>query len=126
MKTSILQSVLGSALVFLTAQQAEASHAHRHHHLHRQPGSRHVHGHHGSNETVDASHPVEKRSTCSLPDHPDLVNVAGAQNNGFAMSPDQPCTPGKYCPFACVPGKVMAQWDPDSKYSYPESMVSNC
>jgi hypothetical protein len=41
------------------------------------------------------------------------------------MSPDEPCTTGKYCPLACVPGKVMAQWRPNTSYSYPESMVSS-
>jgi len=44
-------------------------------------------------------------------------------NNGFAMAGDVSCSDGKYCPYACVPGKVMAQWQPNSKYVYPESMV---
>lgn len=39
------------------------------------------------------------------------------------MSPDEPCTPGKYCPYACPPGQLMNQWDPDAKaYTYPASM----
>ncbi|KAK2071096.1 hypothetical protein P8C59_005547 [Phyllachora maydis] len=45
-----------------------------------------------------------------------------ASNNGFAMSPDQPCVEYGYCPIACKPGKVMAQWQPHTSYKYPESM----
>lgn len=38
------------------------------------------------------------------------------------MSPDQACTSGNYCPYACAPGKLMAQWDPSAKtYDYPKS-----
>lgn len=30
-----------------------------------------------------------------------------------------------YCPYACPPGMLMAQWDPDAtEYKYPQSMVS--
>jgi hypothetical protein len=47
-------------------------------------------------------------------------------NNGFAMSPDEPCVDGTWCPIACKPGKVMAQWKPGTTYSYPESMVRCC
>lgn len=68
---------------------------------------------------------VEKRgSTCSLPDHSDLVRVPGDKNGGFAMSPDQACEDGMYCPIACKPGMVMAQWKADTTYEYPDSMVS--
>ncbi|ODV78555.1 uncharacterized protein CANTADRAFT_53707 [Suhomyces tanzawaensis NRRL Y-17324] len=60
--------------------------------------------------------------TCSLPTDGDLVKISGASNDGWAMSPDQKCTAGSYCPYACPPGKVMAQWDPSAKsYTYPES-----
>jgi hypothetical protein len=38
------------------------------------------------------------------------------------MSPDQPCLPGNYCPIACKPGMVMAQWDPDSNYQSSSRM----
>lgn len=38
------------------------------------------------------------------------------------MSPDQPCTPGNWCPYACPPGQLMAQWDPEAtSYTYPQS-----
>ncbi|SPO06011.1 related to UTH1 protein [Cephalotrichum gorgonifer] len=103
---------IAAALVLLCG---EAAFAHRH--LHR----RHVHSH--SPKRAQPSPEVEKReATCSLPDHSDLVHVPGAQNNGFAMSPDQPCKDGMYCPIACKPGMVMAQWEPGSTYNYPSSM----
>lgn len=65
-----------------------------------------------------------KRATCEFPSDDDLVSVTpGSDNGGWAMSPDEPCTAGKFCPYACPPGKVMAQWDPKATlYSYPESM----
>lgn len=68
--------------------------------------------------------PIEKRAnTCSFPTDAGLVSVTpGSSNGGWAMSPDQQCTPGKYCPYACPPGKVMAQWDPSAtSYTYPQS-----
>ena len=79
-----------------------------------------------------ASLEVEKRGgagsggQCQFPDDAGLVAVApGGMNAGWAMSPDQPCKPGSYCPYACPPGQVMAQWDPEAtSYSYPQSMVS--
>lgn len=55
---------------------------------------------------------------------PNLVAIPGEKNGGWALSPDQECTRGSYCPFACKPGMVMAQWEPDSTFTYPASMVS--
>jgi hypothetical protein len=119
MRLSTLQAAIGSASVFL-AHNVDASIAHRH--AHNDYGRRHMHGLTGDELVVDAR--IEKRGTCSLPsDSSDLYYVPGASNNGFAMSPDQPCTEGTYCPIACVPGKVMAQWQPNSTYIYPQSMV---
>ncbi|KAI1965273.1 hypothetical protein LOZ58_001119 [Ophidiomyces ophidiicola] len=61
---------------------------------------------------------------CEFPSDAGLVAVTpGAQNAGWAMSPDQPCMPGNYCPYACPAGMVMAQWDPSATaYKYPMSM----
>lgn len=61
---------------------------------------------------------------CPFPKDKKLVAVAeDCENEGWAMSPDEPCIPGKYCPYACPPGQVMNQWDPSAKtYSYPSSM----
>lgn len=57
---------------------------------------------------------------CSLPNDANIVSISP---NGWAMSPDEPCTPGKYCPYACPPGKVMNQWDSTAiSYSFPKSM----
>lgn len=69
---------------------------------------------------------VEKRDgQCAFPYDAGLVPVTpGSSNAGWAMSPDQPCKPGGYCPYACPPGEVMAQWDPKAtSYTYPQSMV---
>lgn len=67
---------------------------------------------------------LEKRGgDCSLPDDPDLVPVTpNMMNKGFAMSPDQACKSGMHCPIACKPGKVMAQWKPNTSYKVSESM----
>lgn len=88
------------------------------HHGHASIARRHMH-HKGNN--------LVKRGECQFPTDKGLVSVTpGAQNAGWAMSPDQPCKPGMYCPYACPPGQLMAQWDPKAtSYSYPESMVSS-
>jgi hypothetical protein len=72
---------------------------------------------------------IEKRGgQCQFPSDAGLVAVTpGSSNAGWAMSPDQPCQPGHYCPYACPSGQMMAQWDPDAtSYTYPQSMVLNC
>ena len=57
--------------------------------------------------------PLNKRdNTCSLPEGKGLVSISGASNQGWALSPDQKCTSGSYCPYACPSGKLMAQWNP--------------
>ena len=80
---------------------------------------RHMHHHH-------KKHTLVKRGQCEFPSGKGLVSVTpGAMNAGWAMSPDQPCKPGMYCPYACPPGQLMAQWDPKAtSYTYPASMVS--
>lgn len=71
---------------------------------------------------------LEKRTgQCQFPDDAGLVSVPGSSNGGWAMSPDQCCEPGGYCPYACPPGQISMQWDPKAtSYSYPQSMVSIC
>jgi len=118
MRLTTFQAALGSASILFAAQPVTATRGHRH--AHDQYAKRHSH-----NRNHDSGELLVKRSSCSLPDHPDLVRVPGAVNNGFAMSPDEPCDHGTWCPFACVPGKVMAQWEPNSTYVYPESMVGH-
>lgn len=67
----------------------------------------------------------ERHGKCEFPTDVGLVPVTpNDRNGGWAMSPDQCCEPGGYCPYACPPGQVMAQWDPDAtSYTYPQSMV---
>jgi hypothetical protein len=121
MKFSAIQLPLASALVLLTPN-ALASQPHRFHHLHERKQHTHPHRHVSSGEQAV---PVAKRSgQCKFPSDSNLVAITpNAKNAGWAMSPDQECVPGSYCPIACKPGMVMAQWDPDSKYEYPSSMV---
>ncbi|RKF60253.1 putative secreted beta-glucosidase adg3 [Erysiphe neolycopersici] len=61
---------------------------------------------------------------CQFPSDAGLTAVTPhAKNAGWAMAPDEQCSPGSYCPYACPPGKVMAQWNPNAKaYTYPQSM----
>ncbi|KAL2153384.1 hypothetical protein VTH82DRAFT_4539 [Thermothelomyces myriococcoides] len=126
MRISSFQAAIGSASVLLSAQPTSASIRHRHAHV--EFARRHLHGHghiadtRQVEEAVNATEVVARKATCTLPDHPDLVYIPGKDNNGFAMSPDQSCNDGDYCPIACVPGKVMAQWKPGTTYTYPESM----
>ncbi|KAI8679682.1 hypothetical protein NCS57_00246700 [Fusarium keratoplasticum] len=85
-------------------------------HQHHERGAGHLHG---------SPAPIVKRGgQCQFPtDDPNMVAVTpDEKNGGWAMSPDQECKPGSYCPFACKPGMVMNQWDPDSTYDYPASM----
>lgn len=121
MKLTALQAALGSAALLMSAQPAGATHSH--HLAHTQYGKKHSHLHRHQ-DLIEGPQALKKRGVCSLPDHPDLIKVPGQKNNGFAMSPDQECADGGYCPIACVPGKVMAQWKPNTTYKYPESMAS--
>ncbi|KAL2173849.1 uncharacterized protein P884DRAFT_210782 [Thermothelomyces heterothallicus CBS 202.75] len=124
MRISTFQAAIGSASVLFTAQSASVSIGHRHAHV--EYARRHAHGHNHDGRQVEgaanATEVVARKATCTLPDHPDLVYIPGQDNNGFALSPDQSCNDGDYCPIACVSGKVMAQWKPGTTYTYPESM----
>lgn len=89
-------------------------------HAHASFSRRHMHHHH-KKDTGD----LKKRSgQCQFPTDAGLIAVTpDAQNAGWAMSPDKPCKPGMYCPYACPPGELMAQWDPEAtEYKYPDSM----
>ena len=71
---------------------------------------------------------VQKRSSqCQFPSDAGLVAVTPSElNGGWAQSPDMACTPGNWCPFACPPGQLTAQWDPSvTSYVYPGSTVSS-
>lgn len=121
MKVTDVQAAFASAVVLLSLPASTVASSHRR--LHQLPNKKHTHL---RSHTVEDANSIVKRGQCAFPtDDPNLVAVTpDAQNAGWAMSPDQPCKPGSYCPIACKPGMVMAQWDPDSSYTYPASMVS--
>ncbi|OTA57774.1 glycoside hydrolase family 132 protein, partial [Hypoxylon sp. EC38] len=59
---------------------------------------------------------------CAFPTDKGLFAVTpDAMNGGWAMAPDQECVSGTWCPIACPPGQVMAQWKPGTTYAFPES-----
>jgi hypothetical protein len=120
MRFSTFQAAVGSASILLSAQPVSANLGHRHAHAHYSKR----HGHARQADEAVSAPIVARKAKCTLPDHPDLVYVPGKDNNGFAMSPDQPCEDGTWCPIACVPGKVMAQWKPNTSYTVGDSMVS--
>jgi hypothetical protein len=121
MRLDQLHAVIGAATILFTALcAAKHGHSHQLEHLARK---RHNHLH--VERTQD---PVEKRGgACAFPTNAGLVPVTpNEQNGGWAMSPDQQCLPGSYCPFACPSGQVMAQWNPAATaYIYPLSMVGH-
>lgn len=103
-----------AALVALIAS-VEAAH-HGHHHAR----------HHEARAVPETNTLQKKSGQCQFPTDAGLVSVTpNEQNAGWAMSPNQPCEPGNYCPYACPPGQVSMQWDPEAtSYTYPMSMVS--
>ncbi|CCH59120.1 hypothetical protein TBLA_0B02780 [Henningerozyma blattae CBS 6284] len=70
-------------------------------------------------------HKYAKRaaSDCQFPNGNGMVAVqTSGKNAGWAMHDDQECKPGTWCPYACQPGQLMAQWDPSAtSYTYPQS-----
>lgn len=107
MKFNIAPSRAAALVALITSAEAAR---HGHSHLHRR------------SENVS----VEKRGgQCQFPSNAGLVSVTpNEENAGWAMSPNQPCKPGNYCPYACPAGQVSMQWDPKAtSYSYPMSMV---
>lgn len=124
MKSATLAALIGSLLVSLAAQPVAAHVGHRH--LHQEYKQAHNHSH-GAEELEQQLKPrgrlVNRSGQCAFPEDLGLVTVTpGELNAGWAMSPDQECTAGSYCPFACPPGQVMNQWKPGSTYVYPDSM----
>lgn len=102
-----------AALLGLIAVVEAARHGHGHHH-------------HRHQSVAEDGTPLEKRGgQCQFPTDAGLVAITPDQQNaGWAMSPNQPCLPGHYCPYACPPGQVSMQWDPKAtSYTYPQSMV---
>jgi hypothetical protein len=127
MKLLDIQAAIGTAILLLCLP-CDAKHTHQLTHL---GGKRHDHRH--LHKTIQASPRAEgtenelgtRSGQCAFPGGDGMVAVTpGSQNAGWAMSPDQPCTPGMYCPYACEPGMVSMQWDPAAtSYTYPLNMV---
>lgn len=91
-----------------------------------QHGHGNGHSHHHRHRHASVEEPLEKRGgSCKFPKDAGLVEITPSMTNGgWALSPDQACKPGGYCPYACPPGQLSMQWDPDAtSYSYPASMV---
>ena len=93
-------SVLAALLTFASLVSAHSEHlfplGHRHA---RRAGHKH---HHKKHADLPA---VKRQSRCQFPTDVGLVPVTpDQQNGGWAMSPNQPCLPGNYCPYACPPG----------------------
>ncbi|KAL1960844.1 hypothetical protein VTO42DRAFT_5827 [Malbranchea cinnamomea] len=113
-----------ASALFLVLFASATEAGHRHGKVHG-PGNLGLKHHHRHETFHKSGEQIEKRSeSCPFPDDGDLVPITPNEKNaGWAMSPDQACKPGSYCPYACPPGMVMAQWDPDAtSYSYPQSM----
>jgi len=128
MKIADVQAAIGAAM-FILALPTEAKGPgglqpldvlHKHH-LHAQHHKRAA----TSPRLEGLKSSIQKRGQCQFPTDAGLVAVTpDDQNGGWAMSPDQLCESGSYCPYACPPGQVMAQWNPDAtSYTYPQSMV---
>lgn len=122
------KAAVGAAIILLAAA-SEARHSHNRPVQLENLERRHGHGHSHNKVHSRAEHEdesvLDKRDICSFPLTAGLVAVTpGLKNAGWAMSPDQPCVAGKFCPYACPPGELMGQWDADAtSYSYPASMV---
>ncbi|KAJ4423020.1 hypothetical protein N0V82_002287 [Gnomoniopsis sp. IMI 355080] len=122
MRPTTFKALAGSALLSLTAQPVDATLGHRHFHHHRH-GLNHTHKHGQDADLVKRGRLVNRAGQCEFPQDAGLVTVTPQQlNAGWAMSPDQECTAGSYCPYACPPGQLMNQWKPGTTYVYPESM----
>jgi hypothetical protein len=67
-----------------------------------------------------------RQAQCQFPTNDNnLVPITPQQSNaGWAMGPDERCLAGQYCPYACKPGMLMAQWQPNSTPQFPSSRAS--
>ena len=120
-----IQAAIGTAILLLLLP-CDAMHGHSLSQL-DVLGKRHSHKRiHASPKVEGIEDKLKKRGTCTFPKNAGLVAVTpGSKNAGWALSPDQSCSHGNWCPYACPSGQVMAQWNPQAtSYSYPMSMVS--
>ncbi|QPG75440.1 hypothetical protein FOA43_002795 [Brettanomyces nanus] len=63
-------------------------------------------------------HAHKRDNTCAFPNDDGMVKLG--QNGGWAQDGD--CKAGDYCQYACKPGYLMGQWNPQvTSYTYPGS-----
>ncbi|KAI1079465.1 beta-glucosidase-domain-containing protein [Whalleya microplaca] len=131
MKVTTIQAALGWAMLLFAAQPCAATvqHQHRHRHLHK----KHAQGLSLDSNSYNPRYSARNTSAlvslesrdlqkCKFPEDKGLFAVTpDAMNGGWALAPDQECVSGTWCPIACPPGKVMAQWKPGTHYHFPES-----
>ncbi|KAF7535527.1 hypothetical protein G7054_g5282 [Neopestalotiopsis clavispora] len=119
-----MQTALLAALLSAVDQCLATSH-HRHHH--RRHNTPEVSERNTTHEIIHQKN-IELKArgldTCTFPSSDGLIAITpGSDNAGWAMSPDQPCTCGSYCPYACPPGQVSAQWKDGSTYATTDRMA---
>ncbi|PSR77294.1 hypothetical protein BD289DRAFT_445543 [Coniella lustricola] len=120
MGSAALRALTGLALLSLPIQPALSSPSHRHLHLQQRSEN---HTDNDESGLVKKRKLTNRAGQCAFPEVEGLVAVTPDYSNaGWAMSPDQECTAGSYCPFACPSGQLMNQWKPGTTYIYPESM----
>lgn len=98
-----MKSTVIIASLFALAAVVSAGSGLEHFPLRHRHGRRAAHKHHHKKH---AELPAVKRSSqCPFPHNAGLVAITPSeQNAGWAMSPNQPCVPGSWCPIACPSG----------------------
>ncbi|CAD6499244.1 BgTH12-04895 [Blumeria graminis f. sp. triticale] len=127
MKFSGILSSCGGAVLLFSFSDAK-THIHNYHSHSQFHRLDQRHGNSTSNSTRGGNSlhgGLQKgSSSCQFPKDAGLVAITPeSKNAGWAMSPDESCSSGSYCPYACPSGQVMAQWNPQAtSYTYPQSM----
>ncbi|KAI9292985.1 hypothetical protein K502DRAFT_325543 [Neoconidiobolus thromboides FSU 785] len=63
---------------------------------------------------------------CNLPTDENIIPITPKQmNRGWAMSPDQGCKIGGWCPYACKAGYYSAQYDESARVQGPQAGSMN-
>ncbi|KAL8999409.1 MAG: hypothetical protein Q9169_001723 [Polycauliona sp. 2 TL-2023] len=127
MRTTSILAVFAANIATLVLAKHGDSHLRTLEHRHLHHKGRSVSATERRNGYLVEEPAIEKRTgQCQFPEDAGLVSVSGASNGGWAMSPDECCEPGGYCPYACPPGEISMQWDPEAtEYAYPQSMNGN-
>lgn len=107
---------LHSVAATTAEEQAESGYHNLHSHEHAKKLGKNIEG-------KDVTHLFKRSGTCQFPKYDGMVAVqSDGKNAGWAMHNDQECSYGSWCPYACAPGQLMGQWDPEvTSYSYPSS-----